>query len=329
MIPETTLRGIVQAIHSHTELYGCIIGFHGNNQSRVLHEGYIPSSNYGRVMVIVEESSIAQSEVNVQSTSYEVSPEPTVALPPAYITNSSRVNAELTGAGISCTLAVISGVGVIGGVAAEVPTAGASTLLVVMVWTGFVTSGIQCVNAIVRSVEAVQNPDSNSLQRWDSNEIYSTSILIVDAVGVVSSLISLPFATRNLLAILERRGGMVAAGQLERMSRPARQEAIERALQQATRTPEGRAAIEQALREAGLNARQVAQVMAHGAGTARRARVVSQVITAETARRLNATIRDIVGGVSGVVASGTSSRSTGSASGSVRAVMVHVLNVPE
>jgi hypothetical protein len=230
----------------------------------------------------------------------------------------------MIGAGLSCGLAVVSGIGVLGGAAAEVPTAGASTVIVVLAWTGFVTSGIQCVNGVVRAAEAIHNPASNSLQQWDTNKIYSTSILIVDAVGVVSGLASLPFATRNLLAVLERRGGMVTAERLAAMSRAERPAAIQRAVGEATRTPEGRQALEAALRDAGLTERQAAQVLAHGAGTARRAGIVARVISQETARRLNGSLRDAIGTVAGAAASATPESLFGSASGSVNALIVHI-----
>lgn len=322
MYSESTLKRIVEAIHSHPELYGCVIGFHGNNQSRVLHPGFMPAVNYGRVVIIVEESWISTAQVRIP----EVVPEPTVVpTPPSYISNRSRVSAEFTGAAISCGLTVLSGVGVLFGAAAEIPTGGASTVLVVMGWTGFVTSGVQCLNGIVRATEAHSNPESNTLQQWDSNRVYNVSMLIVDGIGVASSLVSLPFATRNLLAVLERRGGMIAVSELEQLSRTERQAAIQRAVNQATQTQAGREAVEQALREAGLTQRQVAQVMARGAGTGRRARLVAGVLTEETARRLNGTIRDIVGGGVGIGASATPASLTGSASGSVNALIVHVL----
>jgi hypothetical protein len=56
MIPESTLSRIVAAIHGEQELYGCMVGFHGNGQSRLLHPGVLPAINYGRVIVIVEET---------------------------------------------------------------------------------------------------------------------------------------------------------------------------------------------------------------------------------------------------------------------------------
>ncbi len=322
MYSEATLRRIVEAIHSRPELNGCVIGFHGNNQSRVLHQGINSSANFGRVVVIVEESWISEAQVRIP----DIAPVPAVVpRTPDYISNRSRVSAEFTGAAINCGLTVLSGAGVLFGGALEVVTGGASTVLVVMGWVGTATSGVQCLNGITRTVEAHRNPDSNSLQQWDTNQVYRYSMNIVDGLGVASSLISLPLATRNLIGILGRRGGLVTLDQLERMTRSQRQAAIQQAVTQATQTPAGREAVALALREAGLAERQVAQVMAHGAGTGRRARLVAGVLSEETARRLNGTIREIVGGVVGVGASATSERRTGSASGVVNALIVHVL----
>lgn len=325
MYSESTLRRIVQAIHSHPELYGCVIGFHGNNQSRVLHPGIIPTQNALSVVVIVEESWISESQVRIP----EITPQPIVVpTPPSFITNRSRVSAEFTGAAMNCGLTVLSGAGVLFGGALEIVTGGASTVLVVMGWVGATTAGVQCLNGIVRTVEAHSNPDSNSLQQWDANKIYKVAMDLVDGIGVVSSLISLPLATRNLLAILGRRGGLVTLDQLERMTRSQRQAAIQQAVTQATQTPSGREAVALALREAGLAERQVAQVMAHGAATGRRARLVAGVLSEDAARRLNGTIRDIVAGVAGTVASATPQHLTGSASGTVNALIVHVLGPP-
>ena len=63
----------------------------------------------------------------------------------------------------------------LGGAAAEAPSGGTSTFLVVVAWAGFATSSIQCMNGIVRTVEAASNPDSDSLARWDQNRIYPPS----------------------------------------------------------------------------------------------------------------------------------------------------------
>ncbi len=201
MISEEILNNIVRAIHAQSELHGCMIGFEGNGQSRMLHSGLTPSINYGRVFVVVEALEItgALPVIGIGTTPTEM---PT---PPPVITNGSRLRQELIGAGLSCSLTVVSAVAVVGGVAGEVPSAGASTLLVIAGWTGLITSGAQCANGLVRSWQTIANPETNSLQQWDNNRYYSTAFLIIDAVGVVSSLVQLPFAVRNLMGILERQ----------------------------------------------------------------------------------------------------------------------------
>ena len=320
MITEQTLNEIVRAIHAQSELQGCMIGFEGNRQSRMLHPGLTPSVNYSRIIVIVEEL-----EISGQTIIGALSPVPTETAPPAVITNGSRLRQELIGAGLSCSLTVVSGIAVVGGVAGEIPSAGASTVLVIAGWTGLITAGAQCGNGLVRSWQAINNPDSNSLQQWDDNRYYSTAFLIVDAVGIVSSVVQLPFAMRNLFAILERRGGLMATNQLARLSKAERAAATEEALRRATQTPEGRRAVEAALREAGLTERQVAQAFAHGAGTTRRATIVSRVLSVETTTRLNAALRDVISGIGGIGVSATPASWTGSGSGSVNAFIVNVL----
>ena len=214
------------------------------------------------------------------------------------------------------------------GAAAEVPTGGASTVLVVFAWFSFATSGVQCINGIYRSAEAISDPQSNSLQELDNNTIYSTANFLVDAIGVVTSVVSLRPAMRNLFAILERRGGMaITVQQLRNLPRPERAEAIRRALQQATRTPEGRAEVQRALVNSGLSPRQVAQAMEHGATTTRRSRVITNGLSRVTARRLNATVLDILGGVGGIGLSATPPSWTGSGSGSVHSLIIHVVGI--
>ena len=127
-------------------------------------------------------------------------------------------------------------------------------------------------------MEALRNPDENTLQQWDDNTIYSTAVLIVDVVGVASAVASLPAATKNLLGVLERRGGL-AAVRLSGMDKVERQAAMKIAIQQATRTPEGKAELMEALRKANLSEKQAAQTIAHGAKSARRAGVALRAIT--------------------------------------------------
>lgn len=333
MLPAATRSGIVDAINSFDELYGCTVGYYGGNACSQLASGMIPSINFGRILVILEELDLPGGVmVDVPGLSsppgQNVSTTPvTIPSTPLFISNNSRVTSEVVGAGLSCGLTIIAGIGVIGGAAAEVPTAGASTIVVVLAWTGFVTSGIQCINGIVRSAEALSNPTTNSLQQWDDNTIYSTAFLIVDALGLASGFAALPATMKNLLAVLQRRGALLSLAQLERMSRAERQVALRAAVQQATRTEEGAAEMATALRNAGLSERQAASVLANGASTARRARTALRAISSVTATRLNAQLLGAISGGLSPLVSASPSRITGSGSGVINSLIVHVLNV--
>ncbi|MBV8968038.1 MAG: hypothetical protein JO331_03125, partial [Verrucomicrobia bacterium] len=282
------------------------------------------SINFERIVAIVEEI-VGESGVEVDAGLLDTS-QTTVPDIPEFTSNGSRATSELVGAGLSCGFAIVAGIGVLGGAAAEVPTAGTSTVLVVAAWVGFASSGLQCLNGIARSVEALRNPDQNSLQQWDNNTIYSTATLIVDIIGVASAAASLPAATRNLLAVLERRGGL-AALKLSALNKVERQAAMKEAIEKATRTPEGQKELVDALRKAGLSEKQAAQTIAHSAKSARRAGVALRAITEITASRLHMHLLSALSGGLTPLVSATPSRVTGSASGSVNSLIVHIINL--
>ena len=238
------------------------------------------------------------------------------------MTNRSRLGPELVGAGLSCGLTVVSALGVLGGAAAEAPTAGTSTFLIVASWTGLTMSAIQYANGLVRIAAIAGAPDGNSLQHWDANEVYANAILVVDAIGVVTSVASLPSQVRNLYAVIVRQRAFLARGltfdALRRMNRMGRLRAIQEVFEEAARTPEGRAALSRAAREAGRGAGSLQR----GTGlSVRGANTLVRVISEETVRRLNSSLRDLIGGVGGLIASATPSRYTGSASGSLNFVI--------
>src|SRR5271165_2798515 len=214
------LGAVVNVIHSQPELTGVIVGYYDGLMCSIADPGAKVALPYWEKAVIIEE--ITDDAV----ASVAVPSDPTdTAQPPAVITNRSRIWSEFAGAGLNCGFAVISAVGVVGGAAAEVPSGGTSTFLVVVAWAGLATSSIQCVNGIVRTVEAATNPDSDSLARWDQNRIYTVSFLVVDAIGVTAGLASLGPNVKNLLAVLERRGGLPTAQILAKMGREARAKA--------------------------------------------------------------------------------------------------------
>jgi hypothetical protein len=243
-----------------------------------------------------------------------------------FVSNRSRIGAEMVGSGISCGLTIVSALGMAAGVAGEVATGGLSSFLVVASWTGIATGGVQCLNGLIRVGAAFAAPDDNSLQRWDSSLIYSSAASVVDAIGVASGLSTLPFAVRNLFAVLARQRAFIAKGlsleSLRAMNRLERLQAISEVFEDAAKTPEGRKALTQAAREAGI-----------GPNTFRRASGISvrhaeslrRIISDETTKRIAATVRDILTNSGVVGASATPASMTGSASGSVNYV-IHLLD---
>ena len=317
------LGAVVDAIHSQPELMGVMVGYYDGLMCSVADYGATVSLNYWEKAVIIEEIDESGQSVLVPSD-----PTDTVS-PPAVITNRSRIWSEFAGAGLNCGFAVISGVGVVGSAAAEVPSGGSSTFLLVVAWTGLATSSVQCINGIVRTVEAARHPDSDSISRWDQNKVYTVSFLIVDAIGVGAGLASLGPNVKNLLAVLERRGGLASGEALAKMSRDARGKAIQAALQQARRNPESAKILDEALREA-LGGRVIRRVARNVIIASRNAGQVSDIIADETARRLSRAIIDVVSSVDTPIASAMPSNWVGSASGSVNALggqLIHVVGL--
>jgi hypothetical protein len=101
--------------------------------------------------------------------------------------------------------------------------------------------------------------DGDSLERADNgdgrlNALYKYGMLLVDAIGIASAVGSLPFAYKNLWAIIERQKAFVARGlslaALKRMSRAERLKAIAQCLMEAGRSPEGAAALQPMVQQA-------------------------------------------------------------------------------
>jgi hypothetical protein len=177
---------------------------------------------------------------------------------------------------------------------------------------------IQCANGLVRVGAILYEPDDDTLSRWDDNSIYKYGILIVDAIGVAAGVASLPFAARNLWAVISRQRSFLARDlsleALKRMNRLQRLRVIAECFEEAARTPEGRTALVAAAREAEIGA----QTLQRGASlSVNHAATLRRIIADETVRRLHATIKDVLTNVAGLAASGTSDKYVGNASGSV------------
>src|SRR5262249_6531977 len=146
--------------------------------------------------------------------------------------------------------------------------------------------------------------------------------LIVDAIGIASGLASLPAGARNLWAVIARQRSFAARGlsleALKAMNRAERLRVVGEIVEEASRTPEGRAALIAAAREAGIGARSIQSTTGL---SVRHADTMRRIVSAETVRRLTSSLRDVLGTVAGVGASATPSSATGSASGSVNFVI--------
>jgi hypothetical protein len=344
MIPQPVVRAMVNKLQTFPEVSGAIIGLETNNQSSLAFPGATPSLNFGRVALILEEAQ--GSGVSVSASFAQDKPEVVAsspASPPAITTNGSRVAAELFGAGLSCTMTLVSAVGVVGSLGAEAPSAGASTFVLVMSWAGLVASTAQCSNGVIRFIEARRHPDSNSLQLLDEDKVLSIASLIVDAIGVATSVASIGMATKKLLTMLQVRGGLVASEQLVTMTRAQRIETIQAAVRRASATPEGRAALEQALIEQGFSKSNAAKIAAgqtveigsnsaNALGRMRFADKAIRAISKQTAERIASALKDIAINVVGVAASGSKPEFVGSASGVVNVVLniiLHIIQQPD
>lgn len=311
------------ALRRFPELNECIIGYEGDGQSRVLDYGKTSTPASRCIGIIIEEvDADPQADRELAELAASATSNAITKPQPAIIANRSRIVPELIGAGVSCALTTFSAVGVLSGVAAEVPTGGASTFLVVAAWTGLTMGGIQCMNGLVRVGAIFASPDGNSLQKWDSNLTYSMGILIVDALGVTSGIASLPFAARNLWGVLSRQKAFIARGltvdSLRGMNRAERLRIISEVFEDAAKTPEGRNALVQAARAADIGPQSFRRISGL---SVRHSQTLVRIISDETVRRISASLRDVLTSLGVVGASATPASLTGSASGSVNYIV--------
>jgi hypothetical protein len=241
---------------------------------------------------------------------------------PVVIENRSKLGPELVGAGLTCGLTIVSAIGVASSAAAEVPSAGTSTFLLVASWTGMVTSGVECLNSLTRIGVIAYDPTGSELQSLDENKLYSTTMLIVDGLNVASGVAGLPAGARNLYAILLRQRRFAAQGlteaALRQMNQAGRAKVIAELVKDATRTPEGLQAVIVASREAGVGAKSLQSATL----SVRNATRMVGVISNETAKRLSRTLMSVLSAPAGAAGSASPSRLVGgAASGSLNYII--------
>ncbi len=326
MIPKSSLNGIVRVVNDFHELKGCRIVLYGNEKCSVLAEGVVPSANFANILVMVEELGISDPLTNEDTARWSNAPggSPPGSPNPQVITNKSRLAAELTGMGISCGLTVVSAGLVVAGGAFTLPTGGAAIALFVAGWAGLVANAVQCGNAIARSMEAANHPDDDSLSRLDSDDKYQVASLIVDGIGVVSAVASLPSGVKSLMQLVKSRmalRGLTETG-FKGTTRPERVKIVGELIEEISRTPEGKLVAEKAMREAKLTPRalQPGGVVTKGA-----AKTALKIISDDTLRRLEVALAGVVSAASGPGVSAMKSEWVGSASGSVNWI-IHVLD---
>jgi hypothetical protein len=312
MLSREQEEALVRAIYSIESLNGCIVGYHGGNMSKVLSSGYAGTINFGRTVVVIEEAPPAPSErLIIAATNRSGGLEAT--RPAEDVTNRGRVGRELVGTGLSCGVAVVTGLSAVGGVIGAPATGGSSLGLTVLAWTGFLTSAAQCAYGIARLNEIRTNPGDDSLSRLDSDPDVQRAVNIVDFLGLASGVATIGVRGVRFLAV---RG----------MSRAERIAVITQELTELQKTEAGRRTLEAALREAGATARDLERILPRGlnhGGTIRVASAAASAISAPHAKALTEAIRD---GLIGIAISATPSSYTGSASGVVNTLIVNVIN---
>jgi hypothetical protein len=324
MADRSLVDRIVKAIQDMPELKGCRVGFQGSYGtgapvSRSVFDGDKSSNNYSRCIVIIEELEVIDTTINNDTMRWaKAGTSPPSAPNPLIIENESNLKPELVGAGLSCGLAIVSVVGVVGSAAAEVPSAGGATFVLVASWTGAVTAGIQCLNSLGRVGLVYYDPRGTEVAQLDDNSYYSATMLIVDGLGLVSGVATLPAAGKNLYAIISRQRGFLACGlseaSLRQMNRAHRATVIAEIVRDASKTPDGLQAIVAAAREAGVGS---ASIQRGASLSVRNAARMVSVISDETARRLKQTILSILSVPAIFAVSAASTRDVGGASGSM------------
>ena len=219
------------------------------------------------------------------------------------MTNGSRATSELNGAGFSCGFAVNSGVGLAGSIAAAAPSGGLSFSVSAVLWTGFASSTISCMNGIYRSYEVVAHPDSTWLAELDDSERYAFWMSVNDVVGLATSVGEARVATRSLLAALESRALIPSMSELARMSSAERVTAVTTAIRGAGRDAETVSLFRRAVSEASLSRGSVtgahAALSEHAAAELHRA--VSEVVSNFSPYVVNAMPSSLVGSASGTL----------------------------
>jgi hypothetical protein len=179
MVPQTLLTQLTRFFRHNPNTAGCLIGFEGNNTSRVLYEGNRLTGNYHSTMIVIEAIESRQPPgFNIQLQSD--------AEVPAYLRNRSRLLPEVLGAGANCAFTAVAAGAMIA--AAPLLATPLGIIVILALVTNFQVNLLQCGIGAFRLSEIIRAPDENSLQRMDSNPSYQTATTTLSAIDVGTSL---------------------------------------------------------------------------------------------------------------------------------------------
>jgi hypothetical protein len=133
---------------------------------------------------------------------------------------NSQFWSELWATGVSCTGAVVSGVGVAGAVALAPETGGLSLPSAVLLWGGAAASAGQCAVGLYRFSNVVRDRDDLN-ESMDKNPEYRATMYVLDGVGLVGA----GGAVKEIAeteAALKEAGATLDSAKLGRLSRQQR-----------------------------------------------------------------------------------------------------------
>jgi hypothetical protein len=297
VISDYTLNGILAEIYRQPALYGCQVLYVGPGRAMLLRGGYQVTNNYYTIVVIEELSFDAPAPKTLVKY------------------NQQFQGDELKGGVINCGMTVVSVLGIIGGAAGEVPSGGLSTLAIYAGYAGLVANGAQCINSIVRTTVAYEDPLGQQLQSWDSNQIYQWFTTIVDIVGLATSFASIAGEAKNIREFLVLRGSLASEEKLAAMTNRQRISAYENAVKKVSGNRYAATEFKNLLASMGSSGRRISGgntvIIRHDLGG------LGKLIEDRTLDKLAESVKNVLTSATSIGMNGLPSEYVGSASGTM------------
>lgn len=240
--------------------------------------------------------------------------------------NQSFQGDELKGGIINCASALVGAITLAAGVLGEVPSGGLSTAAVVVGYVGMQANGVQCINSVVRTVVAYEDPLGRQLQSWDSNKIYSYFMQAVDIVNLASGFASIGMEGRNLINFLRMRGALASEREVAAMTNAQRVEAYQKAFKNVSKNPAAAAELERiisAMQKNGVNMENASfKIIKKNMGK------MAALYEASVFEKIRDSVRNLVIASTSVGLNGLPSQYVGSASGTMNQIgnlVIHVI----